>query len=107
MIKEIFDKLRRCDKLIKLKRHDPNPSAMQTNANDIPLPDQTMRWMHTVLQLINYRFIRLLKYSPLSAGMFHYVRYSISYLEHRQVYQVLESFVLNTTVSFDIHANGV
>ncbi|CAO3590219.1 unnamed protein product [Absidia cylindrospora] len=98
MIKEIFDKLRRCDRLIKLRRGHPShdPSAMKT---DIPLPDQTMRWMHSMLQLINYRFIRLLKYSPLSAGMFHYVRYSISYLEHRQVYQVLESFVLSTTRS--------
>ncbi|KAI8328625.1 mediator complex subunit 23-domain-containing protein [Chlamydoabsidia padenii] len=100
MIKEIFDKLRRCDKLIKLKRNgDPSISASTLKNNDTPFPDQTMRWMHTMLQLINYRFIRLLKYSPLSAGMFHYVRYSISYLEHRQVYQVLESFVLNTTRS--------
>lgn len=103
MIKEIFDKLRRCDKMIK-QRHsnlEMNPSAIPDNKNNIepPFPDQTMRWMHTVLQLINYRFIRFLKYSPLSSGMFHYIRYSISHLEHRQVYHVLESFVLNTIKS--------
>lgn len=90
MIKEIFDKLRRCDKMIKAKR-----TGESHNDDSKQLPDQTMRWLHTILQLMNYRFIRFLKYSPLSSGLLHYVRYSISYLENRQCYQALEAFTAN------------
>ncbi|KAI9262582.1 hypothetical protein EDC94DRAFT_659447 [Helicostylum pulchrum] len=92
MIKEIFEKLRRCDKMIKMK-HD-NETADHNNLT-AQLPDQTMRWLQTILQLMNYRFIRFLKYSPLSSGLLHYIRYSISYLENRQCYQSLESFTVN------------
>lgn len=95
MVKEIFDKLRRCDKMIKMKHTgeggDPNST--------IQLPDQTLRWLQTILQLMNYRFIRFLKYSPLSSGLLHYIRYSISYLENRQCYQALEAFAINVIVS--------
>lgn len=56
MIKEIFDKLRRCDKKIKQKYTGGDASG------DAGLPVQTMRWLSTVLQLINYRFVRYLKY---------------------------------------------
>ncbi|ORX51305.1 hypothetical protein DM01DRAFT_1337353 [Hesseltinella vesiculosa] len=97
MIREIFEKLRRCDKIIKLRyAAATNPSSAH---GDVRLPDHTMRWMHTMLQLINYRFIRFLKYSPMSIGMFHHVRYAISALDHRQVYHVLESFIFNLTLS--------
>ncbi|KAG1151478.1 hypothetical protein G6F37_000970 [Rhizopus arrhizus] len=89
MVKEIFDKLRRCDKMIKMKRTgESEPSPTQ-------LPDQTMRWLQTILQLMNYRFIRFLKYSPLSSGLLHYIRYSISFLDNRQCYRSLESFTVN------------
>lgn len=91
MIKEIFEKLRRCDKMIKMKRTESD--------NSVQLPDQTMRWLQTILQLMNYRFIRFLKYSPLSSGLLHYIRYSISYLENRQCYQALESLTINIIVS--------
>ncbi|CEI94172.1 hypothetical protein RMCBS344292_08393 [Rhizopus microsporus] len=89
MVKEIFDKLRRCDKMIKMKRTGESESL------PTQLPDQTMRWLQTILQLMNYRFIRFLKYSPLSSGLLHYIRYSISFLESRQCYQSLESFTVN------------
>ncbi|KAL0075593.1 mediator complex subunit 23-domain-containing protein [Phycomyces blakesleeanus] len=96
MIKEIFDKLRRCDKLIRMKStSDSSFSAIA------PFPDQTMRWLHTMSQLMNYRFIRFLKYPfyyyciTTKTRLLHYIRYSISYLEHRQVYQVLESLAAN------------
>ena len=93
MVKEIFDKLRRCDKMIKMKRTgESEPSPTQ-------LPDQTMRWLQTILQLMNYRFIRFLKYSPLSSGLLHYIRYSISFLDNRQCYRSLESFTVNVIVS--------
>lgn len=96
MIKEIFEKLRRCDKMIKMKR----TTAVSAENGDIAqLPDQTMRWLQTILQLMNYRFIRFLKYSPLASGLLHYIRYSISYLENRQCYQALESFTINIIVS--------
>ncbi|KAI9285727.1 mediator complex subunit 23-domain-containing protein [Umbelopsis sp. AD052] len=88
MIKEIFDKLRRCDKLIKT-RYESKPEAESL------LPDHTVRWLHTILQLLNHRFLRFLKHSSLSSGLLHYIRYSLSYLDHRQVYQVLESFAVN------------
>ncbi|KAM3581516.1 hypothetical protein VKS41_006346 [Umbelopsis sp. WA50703] len=88
MIKEIFDKLRRCDKLIK-SRHESRPESEPL------LPDHTVRWLHTILQLLNHRFLRFLKHSSLSSGLLHYIRYSLSYLDHRQVYQVLESFAIN------------
>lgn len=46
-------------------------------------------------------------FSSISSGIFHYIRYSISYLEHRQVYRVLESFVFNMTVSRPVlHSHG-
>lgn len=96
MIKEIFEKLRRCDKMIKV-RH--NNEGGDNNLSGQQLPDQTLRWLQTILQLMNYRFIRFLKYSPLSSGLLHYIRYSISYLENRQCYQSLESFAMNTIVS--------
>lgn len=86
MIKEIFDKLRRCDKMVKLKHTGESPQH---------LPDQTMRWLQTILQLMNYRFIRFLKYSPLSSGLLHQIRYSISFLENRQCYHTLEAFAIN------------
>lgn len=93
MVKEIFDKLRRCDKMIKMKRTgESEPSPTQ-------LPDQNMRWLQTILQLMNYRFIRFLKYSPLSSGLLHYIRYSISYLENRQCFRSLESFTVNIIAS--------
>ena len=92
MIKEIFDKLRRCDKMIKMKHTGENSDS------SAQLPDQTMRWLHTILQLMNYRFIRFLKFSPLSSGLLHYIRYSISYLENRQCYQALEAFAMNVIV---------
>lgn len=94
MIKEIFDKLRRCDKMLKMKQAG--------DSSEPALPDQTMRWLHTMLQLMNYRFIRFLKYSPLSSGLLHYIRYSISHLENRQCYKVLESFAINIIVSTTI-----
>ncbi|OZJ06770.1 hypothetical protein BZG36_00320 [Bifiguratus adelaidae] len=84
IVKELFDKLRRCDKLIK----------SHTESNTV-IPDHTLRWLHTILQLLNYRCLRYLKLSPLAPVLLHYIRYSISCLEHRQIYQVLESFALN------------
>lgn len=98
MVKEIFDKLRRCDKMVKMK-HTEEP---HTGTAIQQLPDQTMRWLQTMLQLMNYRFIRFLKYSPLSSGLLHYIRYSISYLENRQCYQALESFTINIIVSSSV-----
>lgn len=56
MIKEIFDKLRRCDKRFKVKHFENGDGDEPT------LSIQTMRWLHTILQLMNYRFIRYLKY---------------------------------------------
>ncbi|KAG0165442.1 hypothetical protein DFQ30_008459 [Apophysomyces sp. BC1015] len=44
MIKEIFDKLRVCDKMIK-KQTDEHPNEAA------PFPDQTMRWLHTRMQI--------------------------------------------------------
>jgi hypothetical protein len=99
MIKEIFEKLRRCDKMIKIKHTGENGD----NNTTAQLPDQTMRWLQTILQLMNYRFIRFLKYSPLSSGLLHYIRYSISYLDNRQCYQALESFTINVIVRFYFH----
>lgn len=95
MIKEIFDKLRRCDRMIKMKHTGESGDPNST----VQLPDQTLRWLQTILQLMNYRFIRFLKYSPLSSGLLHYIRYSISYLENRQCYQALEAFAINVIVS--------
>ncbi|KAI7901563.1 uncharacterized protein BX663DRAFT_513291 [Cokeromyces recurvatus] len=91
MVKEIFDKLRRCDKMVKMKHTGESSHGVIIQQ----LPDQTMRWLQTILQLMNYRFIRFLKWSSLSSGLLHYIRYSISSLENRQCYQTLESFAIN------------
>ncbi|KAI8972683.1 hypothetical protein BDB01DRAFT_845071 [Pilobolus umbonatus] len=89
MIKEIFDKLRRCDKMVRVKHTE------ETQTDNEQLSDQTVRWFHSMVQLMNYRFIQFLKYSPISSGLLHHIRYSVSYLENRQAYQALESFVIN------------
>ncbi|CDS02982.1 hypothetical protein LRAMOSA00384 [Lichtheimia ramosa] len=57
MVKEIFDKIRRCDKRYKSKQ-----DGQSTGNNEMMLPLPTMRWLHTILQLMNYRFLRQLKY---------------------------------------------
>jgi hypothetical protein len=98
MVKEIFDKLRRCDKMVKMMHTGESHNGVAIQQ----LPDKTMRWLQTILQLMNYRFIRFLKYSPLSSGLLHYIRYSISYLESRQCYQALESFTISIIVRLSI-----
>ncbi|KAI9492493.1 mediator complex subunit 23-domain-containing protein [Zychaea mexicana] len=91
MIKEIFDRIRRCDRVYKA-RHEEELAGITP---DKSLTVERMRWLHTMLQMMNYRFIRYLKFSSISSGLFHYIRYSVSYLEHRQIYRVLEQFVFN------------
>ena len=58
MIKEIFDRIRRCDRVYKA-RHEEEMAGVTPEKS---LSVERMRWLHTMLQMMNYRFIRYLKY---------------------------------------------
>ncbi|KAK9720183.1 hypothetical protein K7432_004332 [Basidiobolus ranarum] len=84
MMREIFERLKRCDK------------AMKTHAEGGPsLSDHTLRWQSTMLQLLNFRLPRFLKYSSIVLNLVHCVKHSLTSTEHHHIYHILESFSLN------------
>ncbi|KAG0207246.1 hypothetical protein BGX28_001465 [Mortierella sp. GBA30] len=76
VIKVLFDKLRRYDRL---------PKTM----NDIPA--EVIRWQYTVLQLLNYRLIRPLKFSATCAHLLHYMKFALSLTKHRALHNIVEA----------------
>ncbi|KAJ2767639.1 hypothetical protein IWQ56_003252, partial [Coemansia nantahalensis] len=80
MMKEVLEKLRRCDK------------AMATgNARFSPA---TLRWLYTVYQLMNCRLLRFFKYYAHASHLVHHLRHSLVRVAHRQLYSSLECFAL-------------
>jgi hypothetical protein len=74
VIKVLFDKLRRYDR-----------KSMQ----DVPM--ETTRWQFTVLQLLNFRLIRPLKFTATSAHLLHYMKFALSGTKHRALHNLVES----------------
>ncbi|KAG0328977.1 Mediator of RNA polymerase II transcription subunit 23 [Dissophora globulifera] len=76
VIKVLFDKLRRYDRLPK-------------TITDVP-PEIT-RWQFTVLQLLNFRMIRPLKFTATCAHLLHYMKFALSVTKHRALHTLVET----------------
>ncbi|KAJ2159893.1 hypothetical protein GGF46_002675 [Coemansia sp. RSA 552] len=80
MMKEVLEKLRRCDKAMALG------GARFSPAN--------LRWLYTVYQLMNCRLLRFFKYYAHASHLVHHLRHSLVQVRHRQLYGSLECFAL-------------
>ncbi|KAF9915309.1 Mediator of RNA polymerase II transcription subunit 23 [Lobosporangium transversale] len=76
IIKLLFDKLRRHDRLLM-------------TTNDVPA--EVIRWQFTVLQLLNFRMIRPLKFTAICANLLHYLKFAISSTKHRALHNLVEA----------------
>ncbi|KAF8940828.1 Mediator of RNA polymerase II transcription subunit 23 [Dissophora ornata] len=76
VIKVLFDKLRRYDRL---------PKAV----SDVPA--EVTRWQFTVLQLLNFRLIRPLKFTATCAHLLHYMKFALSVTKHRALHNIVET----------------
>ncbi|CAI2167435.1 20394_t:CDS:10 [Funneliformis geosporum] len=85
MIKDIFAKFKRIDK--SLKTHAEGNSPM--------VSEYSFRWQHTILQFLCHRLLRFLKYSSKAPDLLHHIKYSVSYLDHRQTYRDVEMFAIH------------
>ncbi|CAG8792855.1 5251_t:CDS:1, partial [Cetraspora pellucida] len=84
LVKEILDKLKRFDKASKVRAE-----------GGTQLTETALRWEHTILQIFCHRFHRFLKHSAKTPDLLHYIKHSVSYLEHRQTYRDAELFALH------------
>ncbi|KAJ1940859.1 hypothetical protein EC988_006915, partial [Linderina pennispora] len=80
MMKEVLEKLRRCDKVMALGTTRFSPA--------------TLRWLYTVYQLMNCRLLRFFKYYAHASHLVHHLRHSLVHVTHRQLYSSLECFAL-------------
>lgn len=92
MVKTILEKFKKVDKLLK--------SHAENNLKTEALPEQSLRWQHTILQLFCHRFLRFLKYSSKAPDLLHYIKHSVSYLDHRQTYRDAEMFAIHIMVNY-------
>ncbi|KAF9173284.1 Mediator of RNA polymerase II transcription subunit 23 [Mortierella sp. AD011] len=74
--KVLFDKLRRYDRLPK------------TIAE---VPPEVIRWQFTVLQLLNFRLIRPLKFTATCAHLLHFMKFALSFTKHRALHNLIEA----------------
>ncbi|KAJ1669975.1 hypothetical protein EV182_008490, partial [Spiromyces aspiralis] len=82
MMKEVLEKLRRCDQ------------AMATQAENLLFSDPVNRWLYTVYQLMNCRLLRFFKYYAHASHLIHHLRHSLVHIKHPQLYRSLECFAL-------------
>jgi hypothetical protein len=87
MVKTILEKFKKFDKLLK-----ENPEAA--------LPENSLIWQHTILQLFCHRLLRFLKYSSKAPDLLHYIKYSVSCLDQRQTYRDVETFAMHIMVNY-------
>ena len=92
MIKEIFVKFKRIDKTLK--------THAEHSEGNTSIPEYSLRWQHTILQFLCHRLLRFLKYSSKAPDLLHYIKYSISYLDHRQIYRDAEMFAIHVMVNY-------
>ncbi|KAI1321288.1 Mediator of RNA polymerase II transcription subunit 23 [Mortierella claussenii] len=76
VIKVLFDKLRRYDRLSK-------------SVNDVPA--EVTRWQFTVLQLLNFRLIRSVKFTATCAHLLHHIKFALSATKHRALHNIVET----------------
>ncbi|KAF9586091.1 Mediator of RNA polymerase II transcription subunit 23 [Lunasporangiospora selenospora] len=76
VLKVLFDKLRRYDRTPK-------------TVSEIPV--EVVRWQFTVLQLLNFRLIRSLKFTATCPHLLHYMKFSQSMAKHRGAHNLIES----------------
>ncbi|CAO3565425.1 unnamed protein product [Mortierella alpina] len=76
VIKVLFDKLRRYDRL---------PKTMAE------IPPEVIRWQFTVLQLLNYRLIRSLKFTATCPHLLHYMKFALLLTKHRALHNIVET----------------
>ncbi|KAF9935465.1 Mediator of RNA polymerase II transcription subunit 23 [Mortierella alpina] len=76
VIKVLFDKLRRYDRL---------PKTMTE------VPAEVIRWQFTVLQLLNYRLIRSLKFTATCPHLLHYMKFALLLTKHRALHNIVET----------------
>ncbi|KAF9921454.1 Mediator of RNA polymerase II transcription subunit 23 [Linnemannia zychae] len=74
VVKVLFDKLRRYDRKL---------------LQDVPL--ETTRWQFTVLQLLNFRLIRSLKFTNICATLLHHMKGALTGTKHRALHNLVES----------------
>ncbi|KAK3840300.1 MAG: mediator complex subunit 23-domain-containing protein [Linnemannia elongata] len=74
VIKVLFDKLRRYDR---------------KSIQDVPM--EITRWQFTVLQLLNFRLIRPLKFTATCAHLLHYMKFALSGTKHRALHNLVEA----------------
>ncbi|KAF9432905.1 Mediator of RNA polymerase II transcription subunit 23 [Entomortierella beljakovae] len=74
--KVLLDKLRRYDRLTKQMPE---------------IPAEVTRWQFTVLQLLNFRLIRPLKFTATCAHLLHYMNFALSCSTHRALHNVIET----------------
>ncbi|CAG8485439.1 14772_t:CDS:10 [Dentiscutata erythropus] len=84
LVKEILEKLKRFDKATKIHAE-----------GGTPLSETALRWKASILQILCHRFHRFLKHSAKAPDLLHYIKYSVSSLEHRQTYRDAELFALH------------
>ncbi|PVU89352.1 hypothetical protein BB561_005406 [Smittium simulii] len=80
MMKEILEKLRRCDKAMALG-----------NAH---FSDANLIWLYTVYQLMNARLLRFFKYYAHAGHLVHHLRHSLIFSKNPMLYTTLECFAL-------------
>ncbi|KAJ1665374.1 hypothetical protein IW140_001453 [Coemansia sp. RSA 1813] len=80
MMKEVLEKLRRCDKVMATGNARFSPA--------------TLRWLYTIYQLMNCRLLRFFKYYAHASHLVHHLRHSLVHTSHRQLYSSLECFAL-------------
>ncbi|KAJ1903536.1 hypothetical protein LPJ81_003004 [Coemansia sp. IMI 209127] len=80
MMKEVLEKLRRCDKVMATGNARFSPA--------------TLRWLYTIYQLMNCRLLRFFKYYAHASHLVHHLRHSLVHTAHRQLYSSLECFAL-------------
>ncbi|CAG8556083.1 7213_t:CDS:10 [Paraglomus occultum] len=81
----IFERLKKYDKALKVKAED-GPA----------LPEQSLRWTHTILELFNYRLLRFFKQFTKTPDLLNFVKYSLSHLNHRQTFRGVEMFAIHS-----------
>ncbi|KAJ2557493.1 hypothetical protein EV175_001320, partial [Coemansia sp. RSA 1933] len=80
MMKEVLEKLRRCDKVMA--------------TGNARFSAATLRWLYTIYQLMNCRLLRFFKYYAHASHLVHHLRHSLVHTTHRQLYSSLECFAL-------------
>ncbi|CAG8592011.1 4329_t:CDS:10, partial [Ambispora leptoticha] len=104
MIQEIFGRLKKVDMLHKQKietnikiegSSNSGANSEQQQQTSSTISENLMYWQHTILELFNFRLLRFLKFLPRAHELLNYIKYSLSYLEHRQMYRGIEMFAVH------------